>query len=75
MAQNHLGTTAVVTVTEGLFQARDFDVENCIVYKQWFQDGTTEFMSMMSIVGEFTEKVCQAAGEAISTTVTSFIFE
>jgi hypothetical protein len=30
---------------------------------------------MMTAVGEFTEKVCQAADEAVSTTFTSFIFE
>jgi hypothetical protein len=30
---------------------------------------------MMTTVGEFTENVCQAADEAISTTVTGFIFE
>jgi hypothetical protein len=63
------------TVTQGFFQARDFDVENSIVYKQWFQDGHTEFISTITAVGEFTEKVCQAADEAIRPAVTGFIFE
>lgn len=44
------------TVTEELFQANDFDVEDSMVYKQWVHNDHIEIVSMMSAVGEFTEK-------------------
>jgi hypothetical protein len=53
------GQSQLQTVVEELFQANYFDVEDSIVYKQWFHDDHTQIVSMTSTVGEFTEKICR----------------
>jgi hypothetical protein len=41
-------------------------VEDRRVYKQWVHDGHAKIVSMTSTVGEFTEKICRTADQAVT---------
>jgi hypothetical protein len=59
MCSNHQGQRQLQTVTDQLFQANDFDVDDIIlvVYRQWVHEGNTKIISVTNTAEKFNEEI------------------